>query len=464
MVSGKKPNIILITIDSLRPDYLGCYGSSYNTSPNIDKLAKDSVVFKKCYSPFYGTDPVHTTILTGLWPETHGIIHHGPRVNKREIVKFTIKIKAENRTLPQILNKLGYRTLAIDWLGRWYRQLFIYYSGLLKNKARDKVESYYRFLIQKLPFPSQVFYSLFKALPLDINVHAYDSAKSVINHAIRLIRNVKEPFFLFIHLWDTHTPYDPPLRYTKRFRYIKTKYNIRVEDLLNRIPDKNFKEYMKLCTYGARYTDEIIQRYLGAISYIDDELGQLMNFLKQTGLYDNSLIIIASDHGELLGEHGIYFDHHAHFEEVLRCVLIIKFPYSEYAGTVVRNSKACLVDITPTILEYLNIKIGFGFDGISIKSLIEMDNHGGISREIFFGIDAEEISGVRRGIIADEWKYSMSFTPIRPCKRCGIVHHFAEELFNIEKDPCETINLVNEEQMIAKKLRSRILKYYRGNI
>lgn len=322
------PNIILIIVDALRPDYLGCYGATYKATPNIDSLAKDSVIFRNMHSPLYGTDCILTTIFTGLWPRTHGIIHHGTWV-PLSIMRY----KVGNRYLSVLLKKLGYINLAIDWLGRWHKMGFDYYSGALRLHPN---------VIGRLPKILRIIsYKTRHFLPYDVSRSLYGSWSSVdpaddvsfyALEALKLLKLLKRPFFLAIHFWDTHAPYDPPLKYTKKFRHIKTRYNIHKSLILNRIKNPRHRKIMEHYMYGSNYTDEIIHRYIGAVNYVDEHVGRIISYLKYANLYDNTLIMLCSDHGESLGEHLTYFDHHTLFEEVLRSVFIIKFPWQMYSG------------------------------------------------------------------------------------------------------------------------------------
>lgn len=453
-IEQKKPNIILITIDALRPDYLGAYGNNQNISPNIDNLAKDGVLFTNNHSPHYGTDPAHTTIFTGLYPESHGIVHHGDQIQKEEIKSF---LKISNQFLPKVLKENQYKTFALDWLGRWHRTGFDHYSGIVENTMLNGYNYFYRKIYLSLP------YSLVKHIPG--NISSYESAESITSNAKKLItKNSENPFFLFTHFWDTHTPYDPPKRHRMKYTNIKTKYNKKIEEILNEIEDPKFKAYTKLCTHGTKYTDEIVHRYMGSINYVDEQIGKIIFHLKSLGLYDNTLIIIMSDHGESLGEHDTYFVHHTVYEELLKSALIIKFPSQEYANEQVDNI-VNHVDVFPTILDVIGIKNDFRVDGMSLIPLIGSEDYSE-PRDVYFGFMAEGVGlGGRIGVIDGDWKYSLALTPVRTCPRCGIIqiHHQTEELFNLKEDPVEEKNLINEKNEIAKKLREKVLKHRKGN-
>ena len=114
-----KPNLIFVVIDACRADHLSCYGYPKKTSPNLDKLVEDGALFTNCYSCTTATDSSLTSIFSGRYPVSHGIINHGPRVAKDEIYALS---ESGSMFLPEILKRQGYATIALDWIGRWHRR------------------------------------------------------------------------------------------------------------------------------------------------------------------------------------------------------------------------------------------------------------------------------------------------------------------------------------------------------
>ena len=124
----RKPNIIFIVIDALRPKNLGCYGYQKNISPNIDEISTEGLLFRDAYSTTNATDPSLTTIFSGRFCRSHGIMKHGALLQSEEVQNYLKTVP----TLPEILKHNGYKTFAIDWLGRWHTKGFDYYSGILR--------------------------------------------------------------------------------------------------------------------------------------------------------------------------------------------------------------------------------------------------------------------------------------------------------------------------------------------
>ncbi len=449
------PNVLLIIIDALRPDYLGCYGFQYDVSPHIDSVASDGVLFLNSYSPMYGTDPAVTTMLTGLYPHRHGIMRHGPWVSSTEVTLF--KVRALKYWLPRVLSKLGYVTVAFDWLGRWHKSYFRYYISTAETRVEYFWRRVYRKIYMTLP------YEVAKAIPG--NICPYIKADKVAGKAIKMLKvleKVRRSFFILIHFWDTHAPYDPPLKYVNMFKgRIKTPYNKRVGDVLSNIRNTKWLDYMRFCTKGAEYTDDVVARYVASIRFVDDSIGKIVTTLKELGMYDNTLVIIVSDHGESMGEHGAYFDHHTLFNEVLRNVMIMKLPNSEVRQKKV-GRRVILTDLAPTILDVIGVdyrRLG-RFDGESLIKNLDSDE----DEDLYFGMvaDGPRID-VRIGVMSGEWKYMRTLLPNFSgiCSRCGVKHHDREELFNIVKDVCEENNLVHEYVEVKEKLKSRLLTEFR---
>ncbi|MBD3155749.1 MAG: sulfatase-like hydrolase/transferase, partial [Candidatus Aenigmarchaeota archaeon] len=205
-----KPNIIFIVVDALRPDRLGCYGSGRNLTPSIDKFASESVVLEDAYCCINCTDSSLTSIFSGLFPVSHGLVNHGKRVKKSDIQELD---KRGVKFLPEILKKEGYYTAALDWLGRWHTRGYDYYSGPFPNKERKEAFMNTSFASRKLAY----YYE-----------KKIDRGDILTQKAIDIIEEKKDnPLFLFIHYWDTHSPYTPPLNcYREKDKFLSGVFHL----------------------------------------------------------------------------------------------------------------------------------------------------------------------------------------------------------------------------------------------
>ncbi|MEQ9715981.1 MAG: sulfatase [Candidatus Asgardarchaeum sp.] len=444
----EKPNVIIVVIDALRARNMSMYGYDKPTTPNIDKIAKDSVLFDNCFSTTNTTDPSVTTILSGQYPITHGILQHGEKVSKEEI-KNAYKINF----LQKILKQNGFYTIAIDWLGRWHKLGFDYYSGVLEDKRRRVQKVFSALKMEDILSKISHVVNKFK----DDRSWYYDKASDVTNHAISVIEeHLDKNFFLFIHYWDTHTPYNPPKDFLEKFQeydYYSEYHNI--EEIFSRISNDNWRRYLKRWIGNAKSVEEILMRYDAEISYIDSEIGKLIEKLNDLNILDNTLLIITSDHGESLTEHGIFFDHHGLYDVNIHVPLIMRYP-----KRMPKNKRISFlvqhVDIVPTVLDLLNIEYtSLTFDGISLINSIEKNVN---VRNFIF---AEEFYVERKmAIRTNQYKYI--FAPSEKdaiCRYCGIIHGGVEELYDLREDPDERHNIIDKESEIALNLKLKLQEY-----
>jgi len=458
----EKPNIVFIVIDALRARNLGIYGYHKDTSPVIDTIGREGVVFDNAYCCFNATDPSITSMLTGMYPISHGILHHG-FVSREEILEY---YNRGIKNLAEILKPHSYTTIALDWLERWHKHGFDYYE-YYEGSTMTKAKRFIKNVIQKLPKSQQE--SITRILmKLYHRAKPYDAEK-LTNHAIELIKKVsgKRPFFIFIHYWDVHLPYNCPKDLHGKF-YEETPNSKKIEEILAKIRNKKWRNYLKESLRGAKTTDDVVAWYDGAIAHVDRNIGKLIEFLKRCDILDNTLLVITSDHGESLTEHEIYFEHHGLYDINIHVPLIFWYP-SKLPNGKRLNSLVQHVDVVPTILDIINIRKNIDFDGKSLLLLIN-----GKVKEHRTVVFVEESSAQRkRAIRTERFKYIQSISnenvagtyyfddaeivkKIDVCKYCGYVHGGLKELYDLKKDPAETLNIVEEDRELAIEME-RIL-------
>lgn len=453
------PNIILILIDALRPINLGCYGYNKNISPNIDKLAKDSIIFKNAFTTINTTDPSLTSIFTGNFPSSHGITSHGVKVKKIQVEKF---FKLKEKYLQEILKDYNYKTLAFDFLDRWHKIGFDKYFQKYMPENESKIFSKLRFnkiLEYCPPFINKLKLWLRKRLKRVSNFvredpfYCYKGDENYTNIALREIKNNKKknsPFFIFIHYWAVHLPYIPPLYCLKNVNISDYKNEPNSSQIYNALKGEwNEVKYFKK---ALKSTQELLANYDACINFVDHEIGKILELLKQEDLYDKSIIIITADHGESLIEHNIFFDHHGLYDVTIKIPLIIKFPHYSHKEI---NGFVQSIDIFPTLIDYLKIPTSLPMNGRSMINLIENNKN---IRDVIF--TEEYYTEKKKSIRTKRVKYIFSESEIDAiCKYCGIIHGDSiEELYDLEKDPAENKNIVKEKTEIAKLLR-KLLKF-----
>ena len=321
------PNILLIVIDALRADHLSSYGYARVTSPTIDDLAKEGVLFETAFSTAPYTAPSHASLLTGLYPYQHGV----QWLTRRPIYD------GRSLTLPEALQARGYRTAAFSANRFWFTREQGFGRGF--TRFEDNFHSFGDMAVRTVygrKFEELILRRLFEDYLW--RKKARDINRSVLSW---LKQDSDQPFFAFLNYFDVHDPYFPPQPYRSKFSTLENPGGI-------------------LNSYQERYNPEIssqeiqqeIDAYDGAISYVDDHIAQLLAELEGLGLDDNLLVIITSDHGEAFGEHGAFIHANSVYREEIHVPLILWQPGEIPAGVRVAQpvSNAAL---PATILELI---------------------------------------------------------------------------------------------------------------
>lgn len=322
------PDIVIISIDTLRPDHLGCYGYARPTSPHIDELAQESLLFTRAIAAGIPTMPSFTTLLTGLHPYRHGIVSHMGRRHLSESIQF----------LPQLLKARGYTTAACDNLvvqgngrGNWFARGYDYYSGFIYK-----------------PFTDQ------------------DS--QITERALDFIAQYSgRPLFLFVHYWNPHTPYGPLPPYDTLHYEPGSGPGDLAE--VRRIHPEYYDAF--LGDMRLRHPDDyayVVAQYDGEISQTDAAFGRLLQALKSGKRWENTILLLLSDHGECFGEGNFYFDHHGLYDAVTRIAMLLRLP-GQRAGSI--DALISTEDILPTLSELLDLPaLPYSFSGTSLLPLL----------------------------------------------------------------------------------------------
>lgn len=428
----KKTNIVIIVIDAFRPKNLSLFGYDKENDKNIKKIAKESILFRKSFSTSNSTTPALNSIFTGLYPSSHGVVHQSPYTTEEEIDKFE-KVKF---WLPSYLKSKGYNTIAIDWIGMWFKKGFDYYEE--KEEKESNLRKFMNIpLIKKLllHLPNWA-YKFGKGLVKTRASTPFVPCSESIGLAISKVKQAGSPFFLFVHLWDTHFPF-PTTRYSG-----SDEEN--VKEIIDSIKSLSQKEYVKkrITDINLNSIQDIINKYDLTIKNIDKEIGKFVKFLKKERLWENTIFIILGDHGDSITEHGIYFSHSGLYDESIHVPMIMHLPgiESKEINELVQN-----VDIIPTILEYLKDNTGEKFDGMSLVPLI---TKGEKTRDKVFSWDG--LSADIKMIRTNDKKLIVAKN--NTCNLCKSSHHKEIEEYNLLKDPQETRNVYSGKSELMKFL------------
>jgi arylsulfatase A-like enzyme/Tfp pilus assembly protein PilF len=378
-----RPNIIVITLDTTRADRMGFLGSQRGLTPNLDTLARDGVVFTRAYSHVPITTASHTTIFTGTYPQFN------------HVNDFGVPISPRLPYLPDLLHHDGYHTgafvgsLILDPLDGtapgFDRGYDVYDAGFhLRRHGMDRYQSVER------------------------------RGGVVVDHALGWLSQLQNgPFFLWVHLYDAHDPYDPP---------------------------QPFKDKYKS------------QPYDGEIAYADSCVGKLLDQLRKHGLYDETLIAVMADHGESLGAHGENTHGIFLYDETLHVPLLIKLPLNRRHGSDVEN-RVGLVDVAPTILQVAGLPIPKQMQGEALIAPAK----------------AHDVPAVAQKAADDRILYAETDYPHRGfgwsslrAIRTGkylYVQAPQPELYNQESDPGEVHNLASTSQAVAQTLGGELQQF-----
>jgi len=428
-----KPNIVMIIVDALRPKDLSLYNARKELDKNIKKIASESIFFKRNFSTADGSDPSRASIFSGKYPYNFGQIHQYPYIKEDEMVK----IKKNRFWLPLYLKNKGYATYSVIPLYLWLKKGFDYLQ-----ESDGTNEGYRKFtrlepigkILLKLP---NCIYKFGKWLVKGFYKNRLNQAKRSIDTAISKIKYTKQPFFMFMHLTDTHHPYDAAE--TPRIKGETT-----LSKVLENTPSISQKEYIKkrFVDASASSLEQITLKRENSTIAVDKEIGRFYDFLKQKKLLDNTILIILADHGDSFGEHNIYFEHTGMYDVSVHVPLMIRIPKikPKVIDELTQN-----IDIAPTILELLGEKKQ-KMDG---KSLIPLIKKGGKLRDKVFAFEAfcdksmMVRTKTRKLIVHDETK----------CYLCGAVHGKKKEEYDLEKDPNELENIYSGASVLEKELK-----------
>ena len=398
---ARPANIVLIVIDTLRADHLGCYGYFRDTSPNIDAFAEQAIFFEQAITPIAVTLPSHTSLFTGLYPLEHGIQANigddGPPFRSKPRLRSIVEIAQSN----------DYATAAF---------------------------------VSAAP--------LKRVCGLDIGFDTYVQPKTAQEDAgpttdaalAWLDRRGHERFFLFVHYFDPHVPYAPTPPYHSMFT---TDSQLRAFIAEREIPDV---VRPGLCRGRVPTVTHVATNlYDGEIRYCDEHVGRLLDSLRQRGLWENSVIIVTSDHGEGLNQHD-WPQHGRTWNEQVHVPLMIRFPKARGDLPKRFTPLVSLIDVFPTVLGQL--KPSWADEFLSQARGVDVLASGFQERPVLAersGRDCGEFGGSLYALTSPQWRYH--YTPDQP-----------ELLFDRQLDPHELHNVASESAAQTEQMRRQTLK------
>jgi arylsulfatase A-like enzyme len=417
-VDGREPtNVLLVTIDTLRRDHLGCYGNMEIETPAIDKLAVEGVLFQNCVAQAPITLPSHSSILTGTYPTYHGVHDNG-----------IYRLKDDAISIAEILKEKGYVTTA-----------FVSAFPLDSNFGLDQgFDLYYDRLMDRNAFYFSRVADSYALTDLMISTGFYSpvviaerKAAETTDHIIQWLDGVGDkPFFLWVHLFDPHNPLNPPPSFEDIYVSGELLDLIGSEEKRNKIRSiRDFTGY-EIDSPEVSYMKAL---YKAEVTYTDHHVGRIINRLDSLGLSGRTLVVFTADHGQSLFEHDYIGHSGALYAQTVNVPLIMRYSGHLPAGIKVPGL-AQGVDIVPTILELLGLSAIAEVQGNSLWNLIYPGEETASGSNAYFETLHSTKPGERfRGLIAGEWKLIRSDD--------GSV----KKLYHVADDPEELVDLSTVE-------------------
>lgn len=391
------PNLVLISLDTTRRDHGSVYGYGRETTPNLERLAREGVLFALAYAPAPTTGPSHATLFTSLHPITHRVVKNG-----RVLV-------SGHQTLAERLRERGWTTAGVvssyvlDARFGWDQGFELWDDDFERATATTMV-------------------------PSGEGVEVFDrTADATTRRALTWLeseRDASRPFFLFVHYMDPHEPWVAPPEFVQRFRTSEV---------------------------SADGVSGLIARYDAEIAFTDHQIGELLAGLERLGLAADTIVAVSADHGEGLLQHGELHHGTQLYEEQMRVPLLLRWPRGLPSGRVI-DGAVSLIDLTPTLLDLAGVAPGAG-DGMQGRSLVPViEGREAIdrTRPIFlFRPSNTEIPGEQYAVRQGDWKLIRGPGEGR------------RELFDLSQDPREREDRAGAEPARADALEQHIAAWLR---
>ncbi|OPZ15723.1 MAG: Choline-sulfatase [candidate division BRC1 bacterium ADurb.BinA364] len=436
VASAKRPNVLIVLLDTASARFLSSYGYPDPTSPLMDRLAAEGTRFAYCYGNGPWTPPAHASLFTGTPSIVHKMNHD--HINPQTKKMFDkVRFKAGHPTLANILGANGYQTVGIcgnDWVGSKSNMCAGFQTwDNLRGSAGPAAEA--------APKPAK---------------SANRSAERAFAWADAKYDSAK-PFFMFVNYLTPHLRRDPPEKYRRQF--VKG----RVPKYLHEISSKNCFHYIWNGLLKKEDMPIFNRLYAALIRQTDDQIGELLGGLKKRGMMDDTIVIVCADHGDENGEHNLLDHQLCVYNTLIHVPLIFWHPRLVPAGRV-EEKPVQLSDVAPTVLDLVGLKAERKrqpqMEGLNLLTEVParksprpiVAEHGVprlIIRNALPDVSPEQYERYLRrlkAIVWDGWKYIWSSDG-------------ADELYDIGSDPMETTNLIREQPKKAKDLAARLAKW-----
>jgi arylsulfatase A-like enzyme len=350
--ASSRPNVVLVTMDTVRADHLSLYGYRRDTTPFLEELANRATVYTNAIATSDFTPPTHASLFTGLYASWHGAHFDPPGYVAGRA------LPAGHPTLASILAKNGYRTAAV--VANW--------GGLSPRFGLDRGFQLYDARKPKLVtdprFIRGAFANFLGAFVCTSDLDARFRRAGEINGTVSTVLNhlarERRSFFLFVNYMDAHVPYAPPRRYCNIFEPRASHSSVYNYAALEQ------RVMTRRQPINAQERAQLVSQYDAGIRYLDSQLAVLFGRLKELGLFDNTLIIVCADHGEAFGARDLMQHGVSVYQDEVHVPLIIKYPHQS-EPRVVRDFVS-QVDVLPTVLDVIGIEPPKLVQGVDLRA------------------------------------------------------------------------------------------------
>ncbi len=429
------PSVLIISVDTLRPDHLSCYGYPRNTSPRLDEFAEKAMLFENVVTPRPKTAPSLISMLTGYYPHTHGI-----RTNFKPLPGVELRVDPEKLFRPE---STGPGTLAELLSGKGYSTA-AFVSNFVLTRERSGLQRGFDLFDDDLPSSERN----------RSNIKERKATATTDRASAWLETNRKNPFFLWVHYIDPHGSYDPPAEHLRAIQNettpplsaaIPRRVPLKAADKRVVIrDDKGFRSFVALHNLlpslknPTNDTQTYVDHYDSEIHYMDQEVGRLLGKLSDLNLSENTLVIFTADHGESLGEHSLFFEHGYYIYEASSWIpLVISDPRTTTEDGQRVKEQVDILDVYPTIVDWLGVE---GPPDLAGQSLLPILGGKPAPEDRISYIEKAEYTFNIRAVRTEGYKliYNFEVPPSWPMPA-------TRELYDLSIDPDEQENIYDRK-------------------
>jgi len=438
----KRPNILLFLPDQMRAEAMGCMGNPDVKTPNLDRMAKEGMLFRRTHANTPVCCPARAILFTGTYPHVNGMIANDLRLRESEV------------TIAEILRDAGYRT---GFIGKWHLDGGPRLPGFVPPGPRRQGFDYWAaYECSHTHFTPYYF----RDTPDVIMVQKFEPEAST-DFAVEFLKtqSKEKPFFLTLQLGPPHDPYGAPTEYTKQYDPAKLtmRKNWQPDSETSKggpgIPPKLRYPGLPEKPYAPAGGREEVAAYYAAITAIDDQVGRILKTLKETGQDENTIILFTSDHGDMLGSHGMRRKRKPH-EESANVPGIFRWPGKVPAGKVV-DTLFSHVDMPVTLLNLVGLPVPKNMQGDDLSQVTLGHTTKGpeaVFQQIFVPYAPDQIAKPWRGVITDRYTYAR-------------YEDGPWVLFDNQKDPYQMTNLATDAKSadLIKSLDQKVVALMKKN-